>query len=127
MQITGIGYDLPQDEKMLQRFTGKDSLLRIAELQELDIFGQDVPDYVAEHELYLGGEGMICTTNGYCDFLRMLLNNGELNGYRFLNESSIADLTAPHTQLESPYGHNGYNLWISGDSTLLKGHGDIGL
>ena len=55
----------------------------------------------------------------------MLLNNGELNGYRFLNESSIADLTAPHTQLESPtdimviiYGY--------GDSTLLS-HGDTGL
>jgi len=127
MQITGIGYDLPEDEKMLPRFTGKDSLLRIAELQELDIFGQDVPDYVAEHELYLGGEGMICTTDGYCDFLRMLLNNGELNGYRFLNESTIADLTAPHTLLENPYGHNGYNLWVSGDSTLLKGHGDAGL
>ena len=64
---------------------------------------------------------MICTTNGYCDFLRMLLNNGELNGYRMLNPETIADLTSPHTQLDNPYGHNGYNLWVSSDSMRLKG------
>ena len=60
--------------------SGKDSLIRVAHPGELNIFGQNVPDYKPSHELYLGGEGMICTTNGYCDFLRMLLNNGELNG-----------------------------------------------
>ena len=75
----------------------------------------------------LGGEGMICTTNGYCDFLRMLLNNGELNGHRMLNPETIADLTSPHTQLDNPYGHNGYNLWVSSDSMRLKGQGDQNL
>ena len=127
MNITGMRYDLPDGETMLPRYSGKDSLLREASLGELDIFGQDVPDYKTSHELYLGGEGMICTTDGYCDFLRMLLNQGELNGYRMLNKETIKDLTSPHTQLDNPYGHNGYNLWVSSDSMLLKGQGDQNL
>ena len=127
MQIKGMKYNLLEGETMLPRFSGKDSLIREAQLGELDIFGQDVPDYEPSHELYLGGEGMICTTNGYCDFLRMLLNNGELNGYRMLNAETIADLTSPHTQLDNPYGHNGYNLWVSSDSMRLKGQGDNNL
>jgi len=127
MKIEGLAYDLPEGASMLPRFSGKDSLLRIANHGELDIFGQDVPDYRSEHQLYLGGEGMIATANGYSDFLRMLLNKGTLNGYRFLEESTIEDLTSPHTQKDNSYGYNGYNLWVSGDSTLLKGHGDKGL
>ena len=127
MQIKGMRYDLPAGETMLPRFSGKDSLIREAKLGELDIFGQDVPDYEPSHELYLGGEGMICTTNGYCDFLRMLLNNGVLNGYRMLNPETIADLTSPHTLLDNTYGHNGYNLWVSSDSMRLKGQGDHNL
>ena len=127
MNIEGLAYDLPRGATMLPRFSGKDSLLRTADLGELDIFGQNVPDYQPEHQLYLGGEGMIATANGYSDFLRMLLNKGTLNGYRFLNESTIEDLTSPHTQKDNSYGYNGYNLWVSGDSTLVKGHGDKGL
>ena len=127
MNIAGMRYDLPDGETMLPRYSGKDSLLREASLGELDIFGQDVPDYKSSHELYLGGEGMICTTDGYCDFLRMLLNQGELNGYRMLNKETIKDLTSPHTLLDNPYGHNGYNLWVSSDSMLLKGQGDQNL
>jgi CubicO group peptidase (beta-lactamase class C family) len=108
MKIEGLAYDLPEGAIMLPRFSGKDSLLRIANHGELDIFGQDVPDYLPEHQLYL-------------------LNKGTLNGYRFLEESTIEDLTSPHTQKDNSYGYNGYNLWVSGDSTLLKGHGDKGL
>jgi CubicO group peptidase (beta-lactamase class C family) len=127
MKIKGLAYDLPQGATMLPRFSGKDSILRIAEEGELDIFGQDVPDYRPEHQLYLGGEGMIATANGYSDFLRMLLNKGKLNGYRFLEESTIKDLTAPHTQKDNSYGYNGYNLWISSEIYLEKGYGEEGL
>ncbi|MDG1689714.1 MAG: serine hydrolase, partial [Flavobacteriales bacterium] len=127
MKIEGLAYDLPEGASMLPRFSGKDSLLRIAKVGELDIFGQDVPDYRPEHKLYLGGEGMIATANGYSDFLRMLLNKGTLNGYRFLEESTIEDLTSPHTQKDNSYGYNGYNLWVSGEPYLEKGRGDKGL
>ena len=127
MKIEGLAYDLPEGATMLPRFSGKDSLLRIAKIGELDIFGQDVPDYRPEHNLYLGGEGMIATANGYSDFLRMLLNKGTLNGYRFLEESTIEEITSPHTLKDNSYGYNGYNLWVSGEPYLEKGRGDKGL
>ena len=42
MQINGMRYELPPGETMLPRFSGRDSLIRVAQLGELDIFGQDV-------------------------------------------------------------------------------------
>ncbi|MEM9837163.1 MAG: serine hydrolase domain-containing protein [Bacteroidota bacterium] len=127
LQIAGLQYGLPSEEKLLPRFTGRDSILREAQRGELDIFGPDVPEYAPEKQLFLGGEGMVATTDGYADFIRMLLRRGELNGHRFLDEATVADIHAPHTQLDNPYGHNGYNLWVSGDSMRLNQQGDTGL
>lgn len=70
---------------------------------------------------------MVATADGYADFIRMLLQKGNLNGYQFLEEETVKDIYAPHTQLDNPYGYNGYNLWISGDSMRLKNQGDAGL
>ena len=127
MKIKGLQYRFPSGEKQLPKFTGRDSILREAKRGELDIFGPDVPDYALNHELYLGGEGMVATANGYADFIRMLLKRGKLNGYRFLEKETVEDIYAPHTQKDSPYGYNGYNLWISGDSMRIKEQGEAGL
>ena len=127
MQIMGLQYGLPNGEKLIPKFTGRDSILRKANRGELDIFGPDVPDYEIEHQLYLGGEGMIGTADGYADFIRMLLRRGELNGYRFLEKETVEEIYAPQTQLNNPYGHDGYNLWVSGDSMRIKEHGEAGL
>ena len=127
MNIEGLQYGLPENEKLLPRFTGRDSILRKAQDGELDIFGPDVPDYALSHELYLGGEGMVATADGYADFLRMLINEGSLNGYQFLNKKTVEDIYAPHTQLDNAYGHNGYNLWVSSDSMRVKKQGEAGL
>lgn len=127
LKIDGLQYKLPENVNLLPRFTGRDSILRVAQPGELDIYGPEVPDYDATHDLYLGGEGMIATANGYADFIRMLLKRGELNGHQFLNKETVEDIYAPHTQLDSPYGYNGYNLWISGDSMKLKKEGEAGL
>ncbi len=127
LKIKGIQYGLPNPAILLPAFSGKDSILRQAHKGELDIFGPDVPDYDLSHELYLGGEGMVGTADGYADFVRMLVKRGTLNGHRFLEKASVEDIAAPHSQLDNPYGYNGYNLWISGDSMRLKGQGDAGL
>lgn len=127
MNIKGLKYKLSNKEKLLPTFTGRDSILRQANKGELDIFGPDVPDYSKDHQLFLGGEGMIATTDGYADFLRMLLNRGTLNGHRFLDEETVEAIYSPHTQKESPYGYNGYNLWVSSDSMRIKKQGDAGL
>jgi CubicO group peptidase (beta-lactamase class C family) len=127
MNIKGLQYGLPTQAKLPPTVSGKDSILRMAHAGELDIFGPNVPDYKPDHELFLGGEGMVATADGYTDFIRMLLNRGELNGHRLLEESTIEDLHSPHTFIDNKYGHNGYNLWVSGDSMRLKGIGDAGL
>lgn len=127
MHIEGLRYRLPENIDLLPRFTGRDSVLRVARKGELDIFGPDVPDYDVNHPLYLGGEGMVATADGYADFVRMLLKRGELNNYRFLDKETVEDIYAPHTQKDSPYGYNGYNLWISGESMETKKQGEAGL
>lgn len=127
LQIEGLQYGLENPEILLPSYSGKDSLLRQAYKGELDIFGPDVPDYELSHQLYLGGEGMVGTADGYADFVRMLLKRGILNGHRFLNKATVEDIYAPHTQLDNSYGYNGYNLWISGDTMRIQGFGEAGL
>lgn len=127
MNIDGLKYKLSSHEKLLPAYTGRDSVLRLAKPGELDIFGRDVPDYNKGHELYLGGEGMIGTADAYADFVSMLLNKGTLNGFRFLEEETVEEIHAPHTQTDNPYGYNGYNLWVSGDSMRIKQQGEAGL
>ena len=127
MNIKGLQYNKNPDTKLLPVFSGIDSIIRYANDGELDIMGTYVPGYGIENELFMGGEGMIGTADGYADFLRMLLNHGELNGHRFLNESSVKEIYSPHTQLENDYGYNGYNLWITSKLYKEKAYGDEGL
>lgn len=127
LKIEGLQYGLPDGVTLLPRTSGKDGDLREAYDGELDIFGQYVPDYEPTHELYLGGEGMLGTADGYADFARMLLQRGELNGYRFLNENTIVEMSSPQTQLDNRWGYNGYNLWVTGDTIKTLGFGDSGL
>ena len=127
MNIKGLQYGLPSTASLLPTFTGRDSILRRANAGELNIFSEHVPDYDPSHPLCLGGEGMVATADGYADFVRMLLNRGELNGHRFLDKKTVEDIYAPHTQLDNAYGHNGYNLWVSGDSMRSQGNGEAGL
>ena len=125
--INGLQYGLPADAGLLPRFSGRDGALRVAHAGELDIFGADVPGYDPEHPLYLGGEGMLATADGYADFLRMLLNHGTLNGQRFLETATVENIYAPHTQLDNPEGHNGFNLWVPGEPMRARGAGEAGL
>lgn len=125
LKIDGLQYGLPENTRLLPAISGQDGELRPAKPGELDIFGPHVPDYDSSHPLYLGGEGMLATTDGYADFLRMLLSRGELNGYRMLEVSSIEDITAPHTQLNNEYGYNGYNLWVN-NGRLANGTQGVG-
>ena len=127
LNIQGLKYNLSKGETLLPYFTGIDSTLRIARKGELDIFGPDLPFYRPDNQLYLGGEGMVATAEGYADFLRIFLHNGKLNDKRFLDESTIDEIVSPHTQFNSSWGYNGYNLWITGDTLRKRGWGEEGL
>ncbi len=125
--IAGLQYGLPDGASLLPRISGQDGSLREAHPGELDIFGPDVPGHDPARALYLGGEGMLATADGYADFLRMLLNHGTLNGTRFLETATVEEIYAPHTQLDNPEGHNGFNLWVTGEPTRAREQGEEGL
>jgi len=127
MAIKGLRYKTTQEIELLPTFSGKDGKLRFANPGELDIMGAHTIDYAPESTTYFGGEGMIGTADGYSDFLRMLLNHGTLNGHRFLEEATVKEIYAPHTQVDNEWGHNGYNLWVSSAKDLEMGYGDEGL
>ena len=127
LKIVGLKYNKNEKDELLPVFSGADSIIRLANNGELDIMGKYVPGYDENNNLFLGGEGMIGTADGYTDFLRMLLNHGKLNGHRFLNESSVKEIYSPHTQLDNEYGYNGYNLWVTSKKSRELGHGDEGL
>ena len=127
LEIAGLRYGLPDGATLLPTISGADGTLRPARAGELDIFGSDVPDYDPARTLYLGGEGMLATADGYADFLRMLLDGGALNGVRVLDAETVALMHAPHTQLDNPEGHNGFNLWITGQPMRDRGEGEAGL
>ncbi len=123
--IDGLQYELPDGVTLLPRFSGADGELRVATDEELDIFGDQLPDYDPDRPLYLGGEGMLATTDAYADFLRMFMNRGTLNGHRVLDEASVVEMTSPHTQLDNEWGYNGYNVWVN-SGKLYDGSTGIG-
>ena len=111
--INGLSYHLPAKAVLPPRFKSRDGNLTIAEERDLNIFGGFLPRYNSENRLYLGGEGMVATAKGYAKFIRMILGKGALSGKRVLNEESVDLLVQPHTQINNPYGHNGYNIFIA--------------
>lgn len=108
-----LKYRLPEGETTYPRVTGASGALEYAEPEALDIFGGPVPEYEEDLNIFLGGEGMVGTTKGYATFLRAMGNQGELNGTRILNAETVRDWSAPKTQLDSPYGQNGFNIWVT--------------
>ena len=123
MNIQGLQYGKPDAVNLLPRTSGGEELMKVDSTNEKDILGAELPNYAPEVQLYLGGEGMLATTDGYADFARMLLHRGTLNGYRLLEDSTITEMSSPHTQLDNPWGHNGYNLWVTGDTLEVLGYG----
>ena len=127
LKINGLKYNLNKGESLLPRFSGKNDSLRLANDGDFDIFGPDFPSNSPDNNIFLGGEGMIASADGYCDFLRMLTNHGSLNQEQFLSPQTVKEITSPHTQLENDWGYNGYNLWVTSDTLRKLGVGDSDL
>ena len=127
LKINGLKYNLNLNESLLPRFSGKNDSLRFAHHGDFDIFGPDFPSNSPDNNIFLGGEGMIASADGYCDFLRMLTNHGSLNQEQFLSPQTVKEITSPHTQLENKWGYNGYNIWVTSDTLRKLGVGDSGL
>ena len=108
-----LSYVLPEDEPTYPRTTGTDGTLKLAAPGDLEIFGGPVPRNGEGLNIFLGGEGMVGTPKAYATFLRLMAGQGRLDGVEVLKPETVQDWSAPKTQLDSPYGHNGYNIWVT--------------
>ena len=126
-KIPDFQYKLPKNKKLIPPITGRDGYLRLANPGELDIMGRNVPKYDPRQPLFLGGEGMLATTDSYADFLRLLLNNGKLNHHRFLNKETLEKMFS-NIGTKDEHGINtGFGLFITGEILKKYGKGDSGL
>ena len=48
------------------------------------------------HNVFRGGAGLVSTVRDYFTFCLMLINNGELDGFRYLSRKTVELMTANH-------------------------------
>lgn len=109
--IKGLSYVKPNDIKLIPGYTGRDGVLREVRDGELDIFGGDVPRYYPEDKLFLGGEGMLGTANGYIEFMRYLFFK---NQDSFLNKNTIKMMFSEPNVEKNDYGYNtGFGMYLT--------------
>ena len=82
----------------------------------------DEMTYDVNNRAYFGGEGLVSTMRDYSKFCQMLLNNGELNGNKIIDRSSIDLIVEKHSDLESdPFlninegFHLGFSVFVLND------------
>ena len=82
----------------------------------------DEMTYDENNKAYFGGEGLVSTMKDYAKFCQMLLNNGELNGTKIINRSSINLMLEKHSVLEpDPFldindgFHFGFSVFVLND------------
>ena len=82
----------------------------------------DEMTYDINNRAYFGGEGLVSTMRDYSKFCQMLLNNGELNGNKIIDRSSIDLIVEKHSDLESdPFlninegFHLGFSVFVLND------------
>jgi CubicO group peptidase (beta-lactamase class C family) len=82
----------------------------------------DEMTYDKNNRAYFGGEGLVSTMRDYSKFCQMLVNNGELNGNKILDRSSIDLMLEKHSVLEQdPFlnindgFHLGFSVFVLND------------
>ena len=125
--FSGMRFKLEKGDRLIPPMTYKNEYFRIPKKGEMDILGKNVPKYDKEQKLYFGGEGLVSTSEAYAKYLEIWLNDGILNDYRFLDERTI-DQMLTSVRKKSGYGiDTKYFFFITGDSVLAQGTGDVGL
>ena len=101
--IKGLDYIKPEGVDLIPSFTGRDGELRKVLENELNIFGGEVPNYSKANSLFLGGEGMLGTSDGYIQFMRLLFFN---DGNTFLKKETIQKMSSKPNVDNNNYGYN---------------------
>ena len=75
---------------------------------------EETPDWLNTKTLFSGGGGLYSTAEDYLQFAEMLVNNGELNGKRFLSPRTIDLMATNHVgDLYSAGGRKGMGWGLS--------------
>jgi CubicO group peptidase (beta-lactamase class C family) len=75
---------------------------------------EDTPEWLNTKTLFSGGGGLYSTTEDYLQFAEMLVNNGELNGKRFLAPTTVDLMASNHVgDLYSASGRKGMGWGLS--------------
>jgi len=115
--INGLRYTLPENVNLIPGFTGRDGDLRKVRDGELDLYGENVPDYHPETNLFLGGEGMLATAKGYINFMRLLFFSSSIKNKEFLSEESIKEMTSKPKGQQNDDGYNtGYAFYLTSET-----------
>ena len=101
--IEGLSYRLPENVDLIPCYTGRDGTLRNVIDGDLDIFGQSVPNYLLNNNLFLGGEGMLGTGKGYIDFMKLFSLDNKI---KFLNNETIVEMISKPDIENNNYGYN---------------------
>ena len=118
--LKGLDYTKPEGVNLLPTFTGRDGILRKAFDGELDIFGGEVPEYSKNNHLFLGGEGMLGTADGYIDFMRLLFFK---DGNIFLEEETVQKMSSKPDVEENDYGYNtGFGMYLTSKTHAFEKH-----
>ena len=109
--IDNMSFIKPKDVSLIPSFTGRDGTLRKIRTGELDIFGGEVPLYLIDNKLFLGGEGMLGTARGYINFMRLLFFNDDDS---FLNKSTVRKMSSKPDAGSNNFGYNtGYGSYLT--------------
>ena len=113
-KIKGLKYSIPEGVSLIPCHTGRDGYLRHSLAGELDIFGKSVPEYSADKNLFLGGEGMLGTARGYIDFMRLLFFKSSILDKEFLTDESINQMTSKPKGKRNDDGYQtGYAFYLT--------------
>jgi CubicO group peptidase (beta-lactamase class C family) len=100
------GFYVPEEK--IERFSGVYNRDRQGGLKA-NTFGADV--YLRPDKVFSGGGGLVSTMDDYLSFCRMLLNGGEFNGKRILEESTVGLIMSDQLPEGASYEENsGYGL-----------------
>ena len=113
-KIKGLKYSIHDGVSLIPCHTGRDGYLRQALAGELDIFGKSVPEYSADKNLFLGGEGMLGTARGYINFMRLLFFKSYILDKEFLTDESIKQMTSKPKGKRNDDGYQtGYAFYLT--------------
>ncbi len=101
-------------------------LAKVYGLQDGKLIVGEQGDYVrGPRKCFSGGAGLLSTASDYGRLLRMLLNDGELDGVRLLSRKSVELMHANHTgdKFSSGTGAFGLGFWVMPD---IGRYGELG-